>query len=84
MKYDKMEENLFIQYNKDYIHINRQPSGILEITDADISNIILEVAKEIKKPILYTNAGKPVYWYDSSSIWQLRAEEIYLDWYMKH
>jgi hypothetical protein len=84
MEYDeKAEELLHFQYDKDYIHINRKPSDVLDITDADIANIILEVAKEVKKPILYTNKGKPTLWFDKCFLWQLRAEEIYLDWYYR-
>lgn len=84
MDYDGREEELLaFQYDKDYIHINRQSADILDITDADIANIILEVAKEMKKPILYTNEGKPTYWFDDCFLWQLRAEEIYLDWYYR-
>lgn len=79
MECNKKIEVLFFQYDKDYIHINRQPSEILDITDADIANIILEVAEVVKKPILYTYAGKPTYWFDESFQWQLRAEEIYFD-----
>lgn len=35
------EELLHFQYDKDYIHINRAPSSLLDVTDADIANIIL-------------------------------------------
>jgi len=54
------------------------------LTDADIANIVLEVAKEIHKPILYTNYGKPTYWFNLPHLWQLRAEEIALDWYLRY
>ncbi|GMB01095.1 hypothetical protein [Pelosinus sp. IPA-1] len=79
-----MKELLYFQYDKDYISINRAPSGIYEIADADIANIILEVSKEVKKPILYTNAGKPTFWFDDWFLWQLRAEKIELDWFMRY
>lgn len=84
MKYGNITEQLHFQYDKDYIHINRIPSEETNITDADISNIILEVAKEVKKPILYTNLGKPTYWFNPPFLWQLRAEEIKLDWYLRY
>lgn len=81
MKYGDITEELHFQYDKDYIHINRIPFEETNVTDADIANIILEVAKEVQKPILYTNLGKPTYLFNRSSLWQLRAEEIKLDWY---
>lgn len=84
MKHGDITEQLHFQYDKDYIHINRVPSEEANITDADISNIILEVAKEVKKPILYTNLGKPTYWFDHPFLWQLRAEKIKLDWYLRY
>lgn len=84
MKQGDITERLHFQYDKDYIHINRVPSEGTDITDADIANIILEVAKEVKKPILYTNYGKPTYWFNHPFLWQLRAEEIKLDWYLRY
>ncbi|MBZ0312752.1 DUF4365 domain-containing protein [Clostridium butyricum] len=81
MIFNNVEEILSFQYDRDYIHINRQPSDLLDVTDADIANIILEVSKYVKKPILYTNSGKPTFWFDERFMWQLRAEEINLDWY---
>lgn len=84
MKQGDITERLHFQYDKDYIHINRVPSEGTDITDADIANIILEVAKEVKKPILYTNYGKPTYLFNHPFLWQLRAEEIKLDWYLRY
>ncbi len=79
----EVKETLAFQHNKDFIHINRARSELSEITDSDIANIVLEVSKEVQKPILYTCAGKPAYWFSVSSLWQLRAEEIYLPWYFR-
>ena len=36
----------------------------------------LEISQIVTKPIMYTNAGKPTYWFNSRFMWQLRAEEI--------
>lgn len=83
MKDINTTEQIYFQYDKDYIHINRVPSEGTTITDADYANIVLEVAKEINKPILYTNLGKPIYWFNAPYLWQLRAEEIKLDWYLR-
>lgn len=84
MQYGKHVERLHFQYDKDYIHINRVETDLLDITDADIANIVLEVAKEIRKPILYTYSGKPIYWFQNGFLWQLRAEEIHLDWFLRY
>ena len=79
MECNGKSENLTFQYDRDYIHINRVPSDLIEIRDADIANIIIEISKTVNKPILYTNEGKPIYWFNSRLMWQLRAEEILLD-----
>lgn len=79
MEYRGKCETLHFQHDKDFIHINRTGS-LLEVTDADIANIVLEAAKEVEKPIIYTVWGKPVYWFDMPLLWQLRSEEIKLPW----
>ena len=85
MEYDeKFNELLAFQYDRDYIHINRVSSEVSDITDADIANIILEVEKEVEKPIMYTNNGKPTYWFNGYNLWQLRAEEINLEWFYRY
>ena len=82
MQFGELTEPLFFHFDKDFIRINRSPSEKYDIKDTDIANIILEIAKELKKPILYTNAGKPTFWFELPSLWQLRSKQIDLDWYL--
>lgn len=83
MEYEGKCETFGFQHNRDFIQVNRIPR-LLDITDADIANILLEVAKELKKPIMYTVGGKPTYWFKTPFLWQLRSEEIELPWWMQY
>lgn len=57
----------------------RQSSGT-SITDADIVNILYEIAYFKKKDIVFYSSGIPVYVIAGRVIWRLRAEKIEKEW----
>lgn len=84
--YDSLhDEREYIQlkFEKSFIHLNRSRQRT-SATDADIVNILYEIALCTGKEILFKSAGVPVYLIDRTlfqgSIWRLRAEEIEKDW----
>ena len=79
-------DHAVIQFEKGYVRVTRLPSDSINISDADFGNIVLEIAKEVyqnsKKPVLYFNYG-PVYWFEGNLMWQMKSEQIELDWIMR-
>ena len=83
---DTAYDNSFNQYEyirleseKTHIFAYRQSSGT-SITDADIVNILYEIAYFKKKDIVFYSSGIPVYVIAGRVIWRLRAEKIEKEW----
>ena len=83
---DTAYDNSFNQYEyirleieKTHIFAYRQSSDN-SITDADIVNILYEIAYFKKKDIVFYSSGIPVYVIAGRVIWRLRAEKIEKKW----
>ena len=83
---DTAYDNSFNQY--EYIRLEIEKTHILayrqssdtSITDADIVNILYEIAYFKKKDIVFYSSGIPVYVIAGRVIWRLRAEKIEKKW----
>ena len=77
------EEYIQLESEKSFIHLNRSEQRT-SATDADIVNILYEIAYLTKKEILFKSAGEPIYLINRTlfqgNIWRLRAEQIERDW----